>query len=548
MAQVQGNSHLVFEPPGPGSWLLDAVHMPRAFSRYHGALFPSAMFAGFNDCCVRYGLLLDGLQYRMVNGLGYFQVVPARPDSVPERFDKAEQALNSKLWRSDLERWDQEVKPAAVKKHLALQAIDPAKLSGEELAKHIECCTEHLSHMVKQHHTFNAAAMLPVGDFIASVSEWTGLPPSAFMPVLRGFSPVSAGHSDELDTLVAAIRTNPQANALLESSVEPGEILGRLRSQPGDVGAAATAYLDIVSYRLLDSLDLGDATAIEVPEVLVNGLRMAVDKGAPDSSHTATAEVVKLRERVPEEHRAAFDSLLEEARHMSRMRDERGLYSDVWAAGIARHALLELGKRLVAQGRLHEAAHIVDCDPDEVRALQAGSASPTADELAERADDRASLHASDAPPFLGEPPHGPPPLDGLPPAVARLMRAMGTAVGSLFEPSQAVSDAKTVRGTSASPGTYTGIARVINGPAEFGRLKQGDVLVTATTTEAFNIVLPLIGALVTDTGGLLSHSAIVSREYGIPGVVGCKVATSQIKDGARVTVNGTTGEITLAEA
>ena len=59
-------------------------------------------------------------------------------------------------------------------------------------------------------------------------------------------------------------------------------------------------------------------------------------------------------------------------------------------------------------------------------------------------------------------------------------------------------------------------------------------------------LIALIGALVTDTGGLLSHAAIVSREYGIPGVVGCKVATVQIRDGTRVTVNGTTGEITLA--
>ena len=126
------------------------------------------------------------------------------------------------------------------------------------------------------------------------------------------------------------------------------------------------------------------------------------------------------------------------------------------------------------------------------------------------------------------------------------MRAMGTAVGSLFEPSTAVSDDKTVRGTSASPGIYTGTARVVSGPAEFGRLQRGDVLVTSTTTEAFNIVLPMIGALVTDTGGLLSHAAIVSREYGIPGVVGCKDATSRITDGSRVTVNGTTGEITLA--
>ena len=71
--------------------------------------------------------------------------------------------------------------------------------------------------------------------------------------------------------------------------------------------------------------------------------------------------------------------------------------------------------------------------------------------------------------------------------------------------------------------------------------RRGDVLVTATTTESFNIVLPLLGAIVTDSGGLLSHAAIVSREYGIPGVVGCRDATALIADGARVRVDGDRG-------
>ena len=84
---------------------------------------------------------------------------------------------------------------------------------------------------------------------------------------------------------------------------------------------------------------------------------------------------------------------------------------------------------------------------------------------------------------------------------------------------------------------------MLGGPSDFDRLRSGDVLVTATTTEAFNIVLPLLGAIVTDAGGLLSHAAIVSREYGIPGVVGCRDATSRIADGTRVEVNGSTGEV-----
>ena len=71
------------------------------------------------------------------------------------------------------------------------------------------------------------------------------------------------------------------------------------------------------------------------------------------------------------------------------------------------------------------------------------------------------------------------------------------------------------------------------------------MLVTPSTTESFNIVLPILGAIVTDSGGLLSHAAIVSREYGIPAVVGCRDATVLIADGARVRVDGSSGEVAV---
>ena len=88
-----------------------------------------------------------------------------------------------------------------------------------------------------------------------------------------------------------------------------------------------------------------------------------------------------------------------------------------------------------------------------------------------------------------------------------------------------------------------GTARVIRGTGEFGRIEPGDVLVTNSTTTAFNIVLPLLGAIVTDRGGLLSHAAIVAREYGIAGVVGCTDATRVLPDGALVRVDGAAGEV-----
>jgi pyruvate,water dikinase len=149
----------------------------------------------------------------------------------------------------------------------------------------------------------------------------------------------------------------------------------------------------------------------------------------------------------------------------------------------------------------------------------------------------------ETPGVLGDRPQPPPPLDALPPAVARAMRALDTAIGALYAEAETDSEPTTVRGIAVSPGSYTGTARVIHSPEEFALLQPGDVLVTVSTTESFNAVLPLIGALVTDSGGLLSHAAIVSREFGIPGVVGTRDATTLIPDGALVRVAGDSGEV-----
>ena len=126
-----------------------------------------------------------------------------------------------------------------------------------------------------------------------------------------------------------------------------------------------------------------------------------------------------------------------------------------------------------------------------------------------------------------------------------MMRAIGIALHALFGSSEAEHEETTLRGLAASRGVYEGPARRVSDPSEFDRIVQGDVLVTESTTEAFNILLPLLGAIVTDSGGLLSHSAIVAREYGIPGVVGTREATERIADGARVRVDGDKGEVTV---
>jgi phosphohistidine swiveling domain-containing protein len=222
------------------------------------------------------------------------------------------------------------------------------------------------------------------------------------------------------------------------------------------------------------------------------------------------------------------------------------VFSDIWASGLMRRAALAAGRRVAARGQIQDPAHMVDASLDEMLALLSGGG-PSRDELASRFAYRAAHTSKDAPPVLGPPPPGPPDLSALPPAAARINAAMFVGIAALFGSSEAPHEERVLRGLAASRGVYEGTARRVSHPTEFDRIVRGDVLVTESTTEAFNILLPLLGAIVTDSGGLLSHSAIVAREYGIPGVVGTREATERIADGMRVRVDGNAGEVTVLE-
>lgn len=538
-------AELVFRSPRPGSWTLDPVHFPRPVTRYWAETHPASFARGTREFARFYGMVIDGLETSYVNGFAYNMVRPAPPDEIPDRLRRAEEAFARRLWREQLKDWDERCKPDSIAAHRSIQAVDPDALSDGSLVAYLRRCRDHHAEMIFQHMRFTAGALVPTGDFLAHVGDWTGLPPSELLDLMRGASPVSAGASAQLERLRVALREDPSALALLQSEDgDPGEVLARLRSADGEVGAAASGYIDLVGYRLLDGFDISEPAALEMPDVLVRAIRIAVGGEGPAPSDVED-RVARVRAKVPAEHRDEFDHLLAEARLTFRLRDERGVYSDIWASGLMRRAVLAGGRRLESRGRLHAAAHLVDATLEEMCSLVAGSAGPSADELARRADYRGTHSAKDAPASLGDAPPPPPELSRLPPAAARLTRATGIALGAVFASSEEEHEDHRLRGLSASRGVYEGPARRVSGPSEFYRVVEGDVLVTEATTEAFNILLPLLGAIVTDNGGLLSHSALVAREYGIPGVVGTREATLRIPDGARVRVDGDGGEVTV---
>ncbi len=175
---------------------------------------------------------------------------------------------------------------------------------------------------------------------------------------------------------------------------------------------------------------------------------------------------------------------------------------------LARMASDEVAARLVARGQLDQPADIRFCYLDEVtRALE------NADHV----------------------------LTG---TVARRRRRRGAAEAIWWDRGGQADDADGWKGVPASGGRATGTARIVHGPADFGRLQPGDVLVCPYTDPTWTPLFSVATAVVADTGGPLSHAAIVAREYAIPAVLGVQHATATIPDGATITVDGTAGTIT----
>src|SRR5262249_23116595 len=372
--------------------------------------------------------------------------------------------------------WDEHRKPAAIATHRELQAVNPDNLSDAELVAYLKRCRDHHSAMIAQHMRFTAGAMLPTGDFLAHAGEWTGLPPSELLGLMRGSAEVSAGGSNEMERLKRAFAQESAARELLASNADPAQVLAKLRSLGGEAGAALSGYLDLVGNRLVDGFDIAEPTALELPDALLRAIRIAVSEDAQVTSDDA--HIAEIRSQVPAEHRAEFDELLGEARLTYRLRDERGVYSDIWASGLMRRAGLAAGRRVAVRGRIANPVHMLDAGIDEMRALVAGGDGPSASELAGRAAYRAAHNAKEARSDLGPPPPPPPDLSGVPPAVARLTRATLISLGHVFGSSQVQNEEKILYGLAASKGVYEGPARRVSGPPEFGRITKGDVLIT----------------------------------------------------------------------
>jgi pyruvate,water dikinase len=552
-----------------------------AVTPYLAAVYVAGLDAGARAAFAAWGLPLAGFRFAVVAGRIFRQAVPlagagaraphpllvrlgfALHPRLRGRRRRARQALGGRRWRAEIEEWRRDLAPRFREEALALQAVDPGALDAAALARHLAAATDLLRRGTELHFRLGVAWSYPVGDWLRRVAGWTGADRGAALAALAGSSPATLAALGPLRRLAAAVEAAPAAVAALDATAGPGrERLAALRASSPAVAVALDAALSELGERLVTGYDLSDWTLRELPNVLLRAVARCLDgRGAPGAP-AAAAAADELRGAVPPAARAAYDEALGEARLAYGFRDEEVGTTYLWPAGLLRRALVAAGERGAAGGWLADPEHVFEATPAEAGALLAaagGAAEPArdrapgGDELAARAAERRRLAGLEVPARLGDP-EPPLPLGALPAACGRLAAgvwsylAMTDADGDGAPGRASAGGGGRLVGQGVGGGKYEGPARLVGGPADFERVAPGDVLVAATTSPAYNVLLPIVGAVVTDRGGLLCHTAIVAREFGTPGVVGTGEATRRVPDGARLLVDGDRGTVELRAA
>jgi rifampicin phosphotransferase len=321
------------------------------------------------------------------------------------------------------------------------------------------------------------------------------------------------------------------------------ELAAKLPGVPGGASLMADVQELLAVYgRRSDTVqELADASWTEDPRVLFTTLKAYIDQ--PEDPENRRKAMEREREEAvaaaraalanhPEEVRGGFEALLAAAQSTSFLQEDHNYWIDQRGLHEVRQVCMELGRRLAANGQLAAADDIFMFTKPEAADLALSGADGKATAAQRRAEMERAATIS-APPMVGTD-YGPPPDNPITRSIARF-----------FGGPPAQSEQNLLRGNAGSSGKLRGTARIVHALVDADRLEPGEILVTPTTSPPWTPLFGIAAAVVTETGGALSHCAIVSREYGIPCVVGVAGATAMIRDGQEIEVDGDAGTVRL---
>jgi phosphohistidine swiveling domain-containing protein len=240
----------------------------------------------------------------------------------------------------------------------------------------------------------------------------------------------------------------------------------------------------------------------------------------------ALADGVRARLASDPERLGAFEQALAYAREIGPITEAHNYWIDRMAQATLRRFVSRVGARLVELGAIEAPDDIFFLGRGEVPGLLRAP-----EDWRSVVDQRRDAHARQ---LAGEPPRylGQPPDEESSDTRFDAVRTSSSEVGKL-------------QGVGASAGQARGPARVTLSPADFARVQAGDIIVCPSSNPSWVPLFAIAAGLVTNTGGVLSHAAVVAREFGLPAVVGTGDATTRIADGRMVELDGMSGEVRL---
>jgi pyruvate,water dikinase len=527
------------------SWTQDRMHNPDPLLPLERT-FWEIVYQGFNRAAEAYEMPTR-VKARAINTYQYMALAPAVPSEAMEAQGKradaridAAMARLGELWRGE---WLPEIQS-----HLAWwDAFDLRGARTPELLAHLEETLQRTLRLWDLHFRIvlpTYMAMSQLDDLYRDL--FAGEDAFRSYRLLQGFDnkTLEAGRAlwelsrRALDSAEVrrALEEHPAATVLAELAKTPA---GRAFRHELRV------YLEAFGLRG-EKWGLSYPSWIEDPTPAIKNLKDYIARADQDpraeqanlaaERDRAVAEAREQLQGYPRPVVERFEFLLRAAQQGAVLSEDHGFWIDFASTYRVRRVLLEIGRRLAEAHAIELPPDVLSLTLEELRGVAQAPGSYRSQVDERRAEVR-HFRAISPPPVLGTD-NGPPPDD-----------PVGRFFGKFFGgPPPAPEAPDVLRGNAGSPGKVRGPARVVRSLAEATKLRRGDVLVAETTAPPWTPLFATAAAIVTDTGGILSHCAVVAREYRIPAVVGTGRATATIRDGQILEVDGDAGLVRIDPA
>jgi pyruvate,water dikinase len=533
----------------PGFWNLDKMHSPRPVHPLSFDLIVQTLTEGFTKAQDEYDCPVM-VSYKDINHFFYVSFHPLPDEAeIADRMTRYHDKLATKVPGVG-KRWEEEWKPELIAKNYAEKDADYSGLSDEELLAKLDEMTDHMRYMwwIHGHINFVLLSSSAFCDLYAEVMQPDD--PTEAYQALQGFHTRSVDASRGMWELRNLAKSSDTLRELFATHDPKGVAAKLEESEDGRAfKAKLDEYLHEYGWRSDAVYDLADIPWREDPSIALASINSFMSLDDKEDPEVLYQRGVKLREDLMAKARAKladdpetlekFETLYEAAKYSFPLTEDHAFYIDQLGVALFRRFVLAVGQRLADNGVIDERDDVFFLYRDEVvDALK--NDGDRRKVVAKRKASIARASEVSAPVMLGTPPPPPQPGDPVDPFMdALVVRLLGVT------PPDENPDPNIIRAVAGSPGVYTGTARVVRSLSEAGDLEEGEVMVCEMTLPPWVPLFSIAGAIVSDVGGVLSHCAIVAREFDVPAVVGSQVGTTAIQTGQTITVDGTRGVVYL---